>query len=137
MFRRFGVEIPDQTMCGWMRQSGRIARSSVCASEAVCAELEGSGHRRYAGESAGPQLKAGDTKGAILAVSRGSQPKDGGVRLHANQGTRRPEQFLKTYRGYLQADAYVAYDSFFTNPERGLVCLLGPHQTPLSSGARY
>ena len=32
-----------------------------------------------------------------------------------------PEQFLKTYRGYLQADAYVAYDSFFTNPERGLV----------------
>jgi transposase len=32
-----------------------------------------------------------------------------------------PEMFLKTYRGYLQADAYVAYDSFFTNPERGLV----------------
>ena len=25
------------------------------------------------------------------------------------------------YRGYLQADAYVAYDSFFTNAERGLV----------------
>ena len=32
-----------------------------------------------------------------------------------------PEQFLKHYRGYLQADAYVAYDSFFTDPERGLV----------------
>ena len=32
-----------------------------------------------------------------------------------------PEQFLKSYRGYLQADAYVAYDSFFTKPERGLV----------------
>src|SRR5260370_28020943 len=29
--------------------------------------------------------------------------------------------FLKHYRGYLQADAYVAYDSFFTEPERGLV----------------
>jgi hypothetical protein len=25
-----------------------------------------------------------------------------------------PEKFLKTYRGYLQADVYVAYDSFFT-----------------------
>jgi len=32
-----------------------------------------------------------------------------------------PETFLKAHRGYLQADAYVAYDSFFTNPERGLV----------------
>jgi hypothetical protein len=29
-----------------------------------------------------------------------------------------PERFLQSYRGYLQADAYVAYDSFFTNPER-------------------
>jgi transposase len=32
-----------------------------------------------------------------------------------------PEEFLKDFRGYLQADAYVAYDSFFTDPERGLV----------------
>lgn len=27
-----------------------------------------------------------------------------------------PEEFLKHYRGYLQADAYVAYDSFFLKP---------------------
>jgi transposase len=32
-----------------------------------------------------------------------------------------PEKFLKNYRGYLQADAYVAYDSFFTDPRRGMV----------------
>lgn len=32
-----------------------------------------------------------------------------------------PEAFLKQYRGHLQADAYVAYDAFFTNPERGMV----------------
>jgi transposase len=24
IFRRFGVEIPDQTMCGWMRQSAEL-----------------------------------------------------------------------------------------------------------------
>jgi transposase len=24
MLRRFGVEIPDQTMCGWMRQSAEL-----------------------------------------------------------------------------------------------------------------
>ncbi len=32
-----------------------------------------------------------------------------------------PERFLRNYRGYLQADAYVAYDSFFTDPARGMV----------------
>ncbi len=32
-----------------------------------------------------------------------------------------PEEFLRTYRGYLQADAYVAYDSFFIKPERGMI----------------
>jgi len=32
-----------------------------------------------------------------------------------------PEKFLEDFQGYLQADAYVAYDSFFTDPERGLV----------------
>ena len=31
-----------------------------------------------------------------------------------------PEEFLKSYRGYLQADAYAAYDSFFAKPERGM-----------------
>ena len=32
-----------------------------------------------------------------------------------------PEKFLKDFRGHLQADAYVVYDSFFTDPARGLV----------------
>jgi transposase len=32
-----------------------------------------------------------------------------------------PEQFLREYRGYLQADAYVVYDRFFTDPKRGMV----------------
>ena len=32
-----------------------------------------------------------------------------------------PEEFLQNHRGYLQADAYVAYDSFFVKPERGMV----------------
>jgi hypothetical protein len=32
-----------------------------------------------------------------------------------------PEKFLKGYQGYLQADAYSAYDQFFTQPGRGMV----------------
>jgi transposase len=32
-----------------------------------------------------------------------------------------PEKFLNGFRGHLQADAYVVYDSFFTDPARGLI----------------
>lgn len=32
-----------------------------------------------------------------------------------------PKELLKDYRGHLQANAYVVYDSFFTDTERGLV----------------
>src|SRR5882724_13396686 len=32
-----------------------------------------------------------------------------------------PEEFLKGYRGYLQADAYGGYDAFFKDPGRGLI----------------
>jgi hypothetical protein len=32
-----------------------------------------------------------------------------------------PEEFLKEFRGYLQADAYSGYDHFYQEPERGIV----------------
>jgi hypothetical protein len=32
-----------------------------------------------------------------------------------------PEQFLRGYRGRLQADAYGGYDAFFKDPKRGLI----------------
>jgi hypothetical protein len=32
-----------------------------------------------------------------------------------------PEEFLKGYRGHLQADAYGGYDAFFKDPARGLI----------------
>jgi hypothetical protein len=31
-----------------------------------------------------------------------------------------PEEFLKAFRGYLQADAYSGYDHFDEEPERGI-----------------
>jgi hypothetical protein len=32
-----------------------------------------------------------------------------------------PEEFLKGYRGHLQADDYAGYDAFLKDPERGLI----------------
>lgn len=118
---RFGVEIPDQTMCGWMRQSaelleplyGRlkdfILSSKVTGTDdtpvrVLDKSLEGTTRKGrfwpYLGDRNHP---------AVVFDYTPTRERTG------------PEKFLKNFRGYLQADAYVAYDSFFTDPERGLV----------------
>src|SRR5713226_5014775 len=120
MFRRFGVEIADQTICGWMRQSAELLdplyerlKLFVLASKVVGTDdtpvkvLDRTlPHTRkgriwpYVGDRDHP---------AIIYDYTPTRERAG------------PERFLKQYRGYLQADAYVAYDSFFTDPSRGLV----------------
>ena len=37
------------------------------------------------------------------------------------RGRAGPEKFLQGFQGYLQADAYSAYDQFFTEPGRGML----------------
>jgi transposase len=121
IFSRFGVEIADQTMCGWMRQSAELLdplylrlKQFVLNSKVVGTD---------------------DTPVKVLDRSLAGATRKGrfwpyvGDRGHAaavfdytpTRERAGPERFLQTYRGYLQADAYVAYDSFFTNPERGLI----------------
>jgi transposase len=120
MFRRFGVEIADQTMCGWMRQTAELLdplyqrlKRFVLSSKVVGTDdtpvkvLDRAlPHTRkgrfwpYVGDRGHP---------AVVYDYTPTRERGG------------PEQFLKQYRGYLQADAYAAYDSFFTNPARGLV----------------
>jgi transposase len=120
IMRRFGVEISDQTMCGWMRQSAELLaplyarlKEFVLSSKVVGTddtpvkvldrELPHTRKGRiwpYVGDQDHP---------AIIYDYTPTRERAG------------PERFLASYRGYLQADAYVAYDSFFTNPARGLV----------------
>jgi transposase len=53
--------------------------------------------------------------------------KDHPVILYDYTATREhagPEEFLKGYRGHLQADAYGGYDAFFKDPARGLIEIL-------------
>jgi transposase len=121
MLRRSGVEIADQTMCGWMRQSAELLdplykrlKDFVLRSKVVGTD---------------------DTPVRVLDRSLPQATRKGrlwpyiGDRYHVaavfdytpTRERAGPEKFLEGYRGQLQADAYVAYDSFFTDPERGLV----------------
>ena len=58
MFRRFGVELSDQTLCGWLRQSRGSARTVVRTDESLCVVFQSRGDRRHASESAGPHPAA-------------------------------------------------------------------------------
>jgi transposase len=120
IFERQGVELPDQTLCGWMRQCAELLeplyqqlKSFVLASKVV-------------GTDDTP-VKVLDRK---LPQTRKGRiwpyvgDRDHPAAVYDYTATREragPEKFLEEYRGHLQADAYVAYDSFFTDPERGLV----------------
>ena len=120
IFRRFGVELSDRTMCGWMRQSAGLLdllykklKDFVLSSKVVGTDdtpvkvLD----RNL------PQTR----KGRIWPYAG---DRDHPAVIYDYTPTREragPEKFLKDFRGHLQADAYVVYDSFFTDPERGLV----------------
>ncbi len=120
MFARHGVELSDQTLCGWMAQSARLL-------EPLYERL-----KQYVLDS--KVVGTDDTPIKVLDRKL-PQAKKGriwpyvGDRDHvaavydytATRERAGPEQFLKNYRGYLQADAYVAYDAFFTEPQRGIV----------------
>jgi transposase len=119
MFSRHGVEIADQTLGGWMAQSAALVeplyerlKQFVLASKVVGTDdtpvkvLD-----RHL-----PQAR----KGRIWPYTGDRGHPAVVYDYTATRERAGPEEFLKGYRGYLQADAYVAYDSFFTKPERGL-----------------
>jgi transposase len=120
MFARHGVELSDQTMCGWMAQ---------------CAPLLEPLYQRLKRFVLDSKVVGTDDTPVKVLDRKLPQTRKGriwpyvGDRDHAAvvydyTATREragPEEFLKTYRGHLQADAYAAYDAFFTKPERGMV----------------
>jgi transposase len=120
IFSRFGVELSDQTMCGWMRQ---------------CADLLDPLYKKLKGFVLSSKVVGTDDTPVKVLDRKLPQTRKGriwpyvGDRDHPaiiydytpTRGRAGPEAFLKDFRGHLQADAYVVYDSFFTDPARGMV----------------
>jgi transposase len=120
IFSRFGVELSDRTMCGWMGQCAglldplyKTLKDFVLSSKVV-------------GTDDTP-VKVLDRK---LPQTRKGRiwpyvgDRDHPAVIYDYTPTREragPEEFLKGFRGHLQADAYVVCDSFFTDPGRGMV----------------
>jgi transposase len=119
IFQRQGVELSRQTMCDWMRTCADLAsplyelmKQQVLGSKAIQTDdtpvpvLDPDlPHTRtgriwtYVGDDTHPYTVYDYTP---------TRSRDG------------PEEFLKAFRGYLQADAYSGYDHFYEEPERGI-----------------
>ena len=120
MFGRFGVELSDQTLSGWLRQSADL--------------LEPLYDRAKAFVLSSTVVGTDDTPVKVLDRTLPHTRKGRfwpyvGDREHRavvydytpTRERAGPEKFLRGYKGYLQLDAYPAYDAFFLEPERGLV----------------
>lgn len=117
MFRRQGVDLSRRTMCDWMRRSAELLdplftlmKQRVLSSKAV---------------------QTDDTPVAVLAPDL---PRTRTGRIWTYVGDERhpytvydytpdrtrdgPDEFLREFSGYLQADAYSGYDGIYKDPKR-------------------
>lgn len=117
IFRRHGVELSRKTMCGWMGQTADLLaplyeRLKVMALASKVVQTDDTPVRVL-----DPELTKTRTGRIWTYVGEGATVYDY-TPTRKGEG---PEQFLKDYRGYLQADAYGGYDALYQEPERGLV----------------
>jgi len=119
IFQRQGVELSRQTMADWMRAGAdlvsplyELMKQQVLDSKAIQTDdtpvpvLD-------------PDLPHARTGRIWTYVGDGEHP----YIVYDYTPTRSrdgPEEFLKAFRGYLQADAYSGYDHFYEEPERGI-----------------
>jgi transposase len=120
IFQRHGAGISRKTMCGWLAQCAHLldplygkAKQLLFESKVIGTDDTG--------------VKVLDETLPFCRTGRiwpyyGDQ--DHPVVLYDYTPTRAgagPEEFLKGYRGHLQADAYGGYDALFRDPARGLL----------------
>lgn len=119
IFQRHGVELSRKTMCDWMAACAELLspvwermKEIVLTSKAVQTDdtpvpvLDRELTRTRTGRI---WTYVGDRNGPYIVYDyTGNRSREG------------PEEFLRGYNGYLQADAYAAYDAMFKNPRRSL-----------------
>jgi transposase len=120
IFERHGVDISRKTMGGWLAQCADLLKPLYGSLKEVLFQSKVIG-------TDDTSVKVLDIKLPFARTGRiwpYCGDSDHPVILYDYTATREragPEEFLKGYRGYLQADAYGGYDAFFKDPARGLI----------------
>jgi transposase len=119
IFERHGAGISRKTMGGWLAQCADLLQPLYGCMKQVLFQSKVIG-------TDDTSVKVLDRKLPFARIGRiwpYYGDADHPVILYDYTATREragPEEFLKGYRGYLQADAYGGYDAFFKDPARGL-----------------
>jgi transposase len=117
IFARHGADISRKTMCGWLAQCADLLKPLYGKAKEVLFESKMIGT-----DDTG--VKVLDAKLPFGRIWPYYGDRDHPVILYDYTQTRAragPEEFLKGYRGRLQADTYGGYDAFFKDPARGLI----------------
>jgi len=120
IFKRHGVDISRKTMGGWLAQCADLLKPLYASAKQVLFESKVIG-------TDDTSVKVLDAKLPFARTGRiwpYYGDADHPIILYDYTPTREragPEEFLKGYQGYLQADAYGGYDAFFKDPARGLI----------------
>ncbi len=120
IYRRQGVELSRQTLCGWMRQ---------------CADLVHPLYARMKQEVLNSKVVGTDDTPVNVLDRTRSRTRVGRIWTYVGDGEHPytvydytpnrsragPEAFLDDFTGYLQADAYAGYDQLYQDPKRQVV----------------
>lgn len=120
IFERHGVDISRKTMGGWLAQCADLLKPLYASAKEILFQSKVIGTDDTGVKVLDANLPFART-GRIWPYCG---DKDHPVILYDFTATREragPEEFLKEYRGHLQADAYGGYDAFFKDPARGLI----------------
>lgn len=120
IFERHGVEISRKTMGGGLAQCADLMRPLYRTAKEVLFPSKVIGTDDTSVKVLDPKLPFART--GRLWPYYGDQDHPAIVYDYtATRARAGPEEFLKGYRGHLQADAYGGYDAFFKDPARGLI----------------
>lgn len=121
ILRRIGVNISDQTMCGWLRQSAELLKPLYGTLKDFVLSSKVTGTDDTPVRVLDRKVR-GKTRTGRFWPYTGDRHHPGVVFDYtATRERAGPEEYLKGRGGgYLQADAYVVYDSFYGS-ERGWV----------------
>ncbi len=119
IFARQGVELSRQTMCGWMRD---------------CAELVDPLYQLMKRQALSSKVVQTDDTPVPVLDPELPRTRTGRIWTYVgdaehpytvydytpNRSRDGPDEFLKDFHGYLQADAYSGYDHIYKEPDRGV-----------------
>jgi len=120
IFERHGADISRKTMGGWLAQCADLLQPLYASMKQALFQSKVIGTDDTSVKVLDVNLPFARTGRIWPYYGDAAHP----IILYDYTATRAragPQEFLKGYRGYLQADAYGGYDAFFKDPARGLI----------------